>query len=167
MDIATQRSSPSSKQLVLSAFDALNRQDLAYVKQFWTHETVERFPDQRCVGADAIESYFAATFRALPDWHIEVVAAVEEGDDIFVRWHLTGTHRGPLLGVEATGARVAIDGIDHFVVRDGKVVSNTVVFDQLAFARQVGLMPPDGSGIDRTLKAGFNLKTRLAGLMGR
>ena len=40
--------------------------------------------------------------------------------------------------------------------------SNTVVFDQMTFARQVGLLPPDGSGADKALKAAFNAKTRVA-----
>ena len=51
----------------------------------------------------------------------------------------TGTHSGASWsGVEPTGKSVAMDGIDHFVVRDGKVVSSFVVFDQTQFARAVG-----------------------------
>ena len=35
------------------------------------------------------------------------------------------------------------------------------VFDQMQFARQIGLLPPDGSAADRATKAAFNAKTRL------
>ena len=93
---------------------------------------------------------------------MEVVALAEQGDDVFVQWHLTGTHEGPLLGIEPTGKRLAIDGIDHFVLRDGRVVSNHVVVDQLDYARQLGMMPPDGSTADKAMKAAFNLRTKLA-----
>lgn len=75
---------------------------------------------------------------------------------------MTGTHSGPLLGVEPTGKALAIDGIDHFVMRDGKVVSNFVVVDQLQYARQIGMMPPDGSAPDRAMKGVFNARTKLA-----
>ena len=69
----------------------------------------------------------------------------------------------PLLGIEPTGKKLAIDGMDHFVLDgDGKVVSNFVVVDQLEYARQIGMMPPDGSAADKAMKAAFNVKTRLA-----
>jgi hypothetical protein len=42
-----------------------------------------------------------------------------------------------------------------------KMASNFVVFDQLEFGRQLGLMAPDGSLPDRALKAVFNGVTRL------
>ena len=162
MAIATPPREASSGELVRWAFEALNRRDIEALKQFWTDETVERFPDRTCRGTQEIAAYFEEAFAALPDWNMEVVALVEQGEDVLVHWHLTGTHRGPVLGIEATGKRLAIDGMDHFVVRDGKVVSNFVVFDQLQYARQIGMMPADGSAADRGLKAAFNARTKLA-----
>ena len=86
-----------------------------------------------------------------------------EGDAVFVRWHLTGTHTGTAWsGIEPTGKRIELDGIDHFTVRDGAVISNFVVFDQMEVGRALGLLPPDGSGPDRALKAAFNAKTKVA-----
>jgi hypothetical protein len=64
--------------------------------------------------------------------------------------------------VAPTGKALAIDGIDHFVVRDGKIVSNFVVVDQLQYARQIGMMPPDGSAADKAMKSVFNARTKLA-----
>jgi len=46
-------------------------------------------------------------------------------------------------------------------VRDGNVVSNFVVYDQMQFARQIGMLPPDRSLADRAMKAAFNARTRL------
>jgi hypothetical protein len=92
---------------------------------------------------------------------MEVVSIAADGDDVFVHWHLTGTHTGPLLGIEPTGKPLAVDGMDHFVVRDGKVVSNFVIFDQMQYARQIGMMPPDGSSADKAVKTAFNLRTKL------
>jgi hypothetical protein len=87
---------------------------------------------------------------------------------VFVHWHMTGTHTGGAFnGIEATGRAVALDGIDHFVMRDGKVVSNFVVFDQMQFARQIGLMPPDGTRADRAVKSAFNARSRLLSRLRR
>jgi len=93
---------------------------------------------------------------------MRVDSLVEQGEDVFVHWHLTGTHSGgPFQGIAATGRPVAIDGIDHFVLRDGTIVSNFVVFDQMQFTCQIGLLPPDGSAADRAMKTAFNGKTEL------
>jgi predicted ester cyclase len=153
----------SNGELVRWLFEVVNERDLETLRRFWTPQTIERFPDGTCHGADAIAAYFATAFAALPDWRMRVVSIVEQGEDVFVRWQLTGTHAGGAFqGIEATGRAVALDGIDHFVVRGGVVVTNFVVFDQMQFARQIGLLPRDGSRADRALKAAFNARTRLA-----
>jgi steroid delta-isomerase-like uncharacterized protein len=162
MTLATPPTEASNAELLRWSFEKLNSHDVAPLKQFWTADTVERFPDRTCRGTEEIAAYFEDTFAGLPDFHIEVTAIAEQGDDVFVHWHLTGTHNGPILGIEPTGKRLAIDGMDHFVVRDGKVVSNFVVFDQMQYARQVGMLPADGSPGDKAFKSAFNARTKLA-----
>jgi steroid delta-isomerase-like uncharacterized protein len=163
MAIDTPPAGVSNGELIRWAFEQLNRRDVSVLRRFWDDDTVERFPDRTCRGADEIAAYFEDAFAALPDWHMDIVALAEQGDDVFVHWHLEGTHQGPLLGIEPTGKALAIDGMDHFVVRDGRVISNFVVFDQMQYARQIGMMPPDASVPDRAMKAAFNARTKLAG----
>ena len=104
----------------------------------------------------------------MPDFQLEIVAMAAQDDDVFVQWHLTGTHSGaPFFGIGPTGRQVAVDGMDHFVVRDGTVVSNFVVFDQMQFARQIGFLPEDGTRADRAAKAAFNAKSRLSARLKR
>jgi ketosteroid isomerase-like protein len=153
--------SSSNAELVRRTFDALNRGDLAAIRQFWTEATVERFPDRTCRGPEEITAYFKEALGAISGWHMELLAIAEQGEDVFVQWRLTGTHTGPIQGIEPTGEPVAIDGMDHFVIADGKIVSNFVVFDQMQYARQLGMMPPAGSAGDRAVKAVFNAKTKL------
>lgn len=162
MAVATPPTEASNGELIRWAFETLNRRDVSALKQFWTAETVERFPDKTCRGTEEIAAYFEDAFAAIPDWHMEVITIAEQGEDVFVHWHLTGTHAGPILGIAPTGKPLAIDGMDHFVVRDGKVVSNFVVFDQMQYARQIGMLAQDGSAADKAMKTAFNARTRLA-----
>ena len=147
----------------LVAFDVINTHDVTPLKERgWTAETVERFPMRTVRGADAIAEVFAGTFAAMPDLHIEIEQLVEDGENVFLRWRMTGTHTGaPWEGVAASGKRVEIDGVDHFTVRDGRIVSNFVIFDQLQFARAVGLMPDDGTAADRAVKRAFALRQKV------
>jgi steroid delta-isomerase-like uncharacterized protein len=153
----------SNTELIRWAFDVINTHDVTPLKGFWHDGTVERFPTRTARGADDITAYFESAFAAMPDLRIEIQGMAEQGDDVFVRWHMTGTHTGaPWEGWAASGKKVEMDGIDHFVVRDGNVVSNFVVFDQVQFARQAGAMPEVGTPGDRAMKAAFALRQKLA-----
>jgi predicted ester cyclase len=159
--VAAPDETASNAELIRWTFDILNTHDIAPLKTYLT-QARERFPTETCVGPDAIGAYFEAAFAAVPDFEIEIIGLAEQGDDVFVQWHITGTHSGAAWqGIAPTGRAIQLDGIDHFVVREGKIESNFVVFDQLQFARQIGMMPPDGSAADRGMKAAFNAKTRL------
>ena len=43
-------------------------------------------------------------------------------------------------------------GVDLIELEDGKIVGNTAYYDGASFARQIGMLPPDGSGADRAMK---------------
>ncbi len=161
MTTVTPPAGATGAELVRWAFDQLNRHDVSALKQFWTSETIERFPDRTCRGADEIAAYFEEAFAAIAGFHMEVLSVVEQGADVFVHWRLTGSHEGPLLGIAPTHRPLAIDGMDHFVFEDGRVISNFVVFDQMQYARQIGMMPAPGSNGDRAVKAAFNARTNL------
>ncbi|MFC9358560.1 ester cyclase [Rhodococcus sp. NPDC057014] len=62
--------------------------------------------------------------------------------DVLVHWRLTGRHVGTFVGVAATGRRIEFEGFDHCVIAGGKVVTNTVRYDQMEFARQFKLYRP-------------------------
>jgi predicted ester cyclase len=98
---------------------------------------------------------------------MEIRSIVADADHVFVHWQLTGTHTGPFNGLDPTGRAIAVDGLDHFELRDERVISNFVVFDQMQIARQLGVLPTDGSPADRAMKSAFNVKTRLAELINR
>ncbi len=157
----------SNVELVRKTVEQINAGDLDGARQVWTDASVVRFPDRTCHGPDEIATYFAEKRAAVEGFYLEILSAVGEDEDVFLQWRLTGRHVGPLVGVAGTGRPLEVDGLDHFVVRDGVVVSNFVVFDQMQFARQVGLLPPDGTRADRVLKAAFNARTKLLGRLRR
>ena len=44
---------------------------------------------------------------------------------------------------------------------DGLLVDNTIYYDGLSFARQIGMLPSAGSRGDRAMTAAFNAQTDL------
>jgi len=154
----------TNTDIALAVFEGINAHDTGALRETWAPDVTERFPDTTCHGPDELAQHFEGLFASMPDLRMEVVSHVEDGETVFVRWVLTGTHTGePFAGIERTGASIRLDGMDQFTIRDGKVAENFVVFDQMEVGRQLGLLPPDGSAADRALKAAFNAKTKIAG----
>jgi steroid delta-isomerase-like uncharacterized protein len=114
---------------------------------------------------EEVVAWFESFFDAVPDLHMEVEEVVVAGEPgrerVTVRWHVTGTFSGaPYLGIEPTGRPVDLRGMDLIDVEDGRVAANNIYYDQLAFARQAGLLPAEGSIGDRLMTRAFNLATR-------
>jgi steroid delta-isomerase-like uncharacterized protein len=110
---------------------------------------------------DEVMDWFRGFFDAVPDLHMEVedvaVAGEPGRERVTVRWFITGTFSGgPMMGIEATGRPVAMRGMDLIDIQDGRVAGNAIYYDGLAFARQVGLLPREGSGADRLVTRAFN-----------
>jgi len=67
---------------------------------------------------------------------------IASGEYVVTRWHATGTHKGELMGIPATGRRG--DGIHGYTVaeyRDAKAVREWVYWDVATLLRQIGVMP--------------------------
>lgn len=78
---------------------------------------------------------------AFPDLEIATEQIVAEGDAAVVRWTARGTHRGELMGIPPTGARVTITGIDILRIANGQIVERWGEFDGLGLMQQLGAIP--------------------------
>ncbi|HET6867635.1 MAG TPA: ester cyclase [Solirubrobacteraceae bacterium] len=86
---------------------------------------------------------WVSPFRgAFPDFEMEIVELVAEGDAVVGHFRCSGTHRGEWLGVPATGRRFeGVDEIYIFHVEDGKLSRAIGVEDNLTRMRQLGIVP--------------------------
>ena len=83
---------------------------------------------------------------AFPDFQMEIVDLIAEGDKVVAHFSCSGTHRGEWLGVPATGRRFEqVDEIYIFEARDGKLISAIGVEDNLTRMRQLGIVPAAGA----------------------
>jgi glyoxylase-like metal-dependent hydrolase (beta-lactamase superfamily II) len=109
-----------------------------------------------------MRAFFEETFAAMPDMRFEVLDVVAARNQAAVRWRATGTFSGgSFQGIQPTGSRVKLEGIDLLTVEDGKIVRNDAYYDSGQFARAVGLLPPQESTTERRMAAAFNARTRM------
>jgi glyoxylase-like metal-dependent hydrolase (beta-lactamase superfamily II) len=84
------------------------------------------------------------------------------GEQATVRWRARGTFSGSSFdGIEPTGARIDVEGVDLVTVREGKVVDLDAFVNYADFARQIGVLPPAGSPTEQRMTSLMNARTRL------
>jgi steroid delta-isomerase-like uncharacterized protein len=91
-----------------------------------------------------IAAYAALTDRlraAFPDMQFTVQDVVASDDRVAVRWTMEATHRGPLVGIPATGKRVEQRANVIYRFEDGKIAEGWALVDQVGMLRQLGFDP--------------------------
>ncbi len=66
---------------------------------------------------------------------------IAEGDRVFVRATLTGTHRGELMGLQPSGKRVSMISWNLFRVARDKIAEHWGQADALGLLAQLGATP--------------------------
>ncbi len=94
-------------------------------------------------GAEGLRVYIESILDAFPDHSLEIEDMVAEDDLVSWCWRMQGTHRGPFLGIPATGRRVTTTGIAMYRLADGKIVERFGEADMLGLLSQLGRLPFD------------------------
>jgi steroid delta-isomerase-like uncharacterized protein len=133
-------------QLLEQYIERYNAGDLDGVMDLYADDAVQNMPDGSFEGRTAIRERLAQELNGFTDVNHTVRSFVEQGDSFCDEWTFAGTHARPFLlpdGTELppTGKRVEIPGMELVQVRDGKVILNTLYYDNLAVAVQLGLVP--------------------------
>jgi steroid delta-isomerase-like uncharacterized protein len=146
-----------------SYFEAVSNRDPHAMADHWREDGVDDLvPLGPLRGSEEIVAFFEELFAAVPDIETTVTRVVAGETQAVVEWRMTGNFTGgPFQGIDPTGRRVDIRGLDLLEIEDGKIVSNTAYYDGMSFARQVGLMPPENSSAENAMKSAFNASTKL------
>jgi steroid delta-isomerase-like uncharacterized protein len=91
---------------------------------------------------EGVLDFFRMNREAFPDMRMDAQDVFASGDKVTARVRLTGTHRGPLMGMPATGKQVDVQLIDIMRMGDdGLCHEHWGVLDALAMMQQLGAVP--------------------------
>jgi predicted ester cyclase len=135
-------------------FAAIDARDLEQAVSLWAQGGREHVRGQVDTQApDGVREFIGALIDAIPDLSMQILSTTAEADRCGVQWRLTGTFAGPghFGGVAPTGRPIELEGFDLLSVRDGLIQSNDAFTDSMTFARQIGMMPPQGSSAEQRM----------------
>jgi len=130
-----------TQQINDATYAAWNAHDPDAVAAVFAEDAVVREvgTGQEARGRDAIRARAVALLTAFPDLTLERVELLIDGDRHADRWVLSGTHRGELLGLPASGKRVRVEGATFTRMgADGLVAADVHFSDLLGLMQQLG-----------------------------
>ena len=102
----------------------------------------EELPPGISQGKDAPKTYTAMFRSAFPDFHMEVLEMLQDGNKVITRARVSGTHEGEFMGIAATGNRFEVSAIDIVEFRDGLGIGHWGVMDMATMMQQLGVGGP-------------------------
>lgn len=127
-----------NKAIVRSLFEALNKQDQASLDRLVAPDYVDHTLQIR--GLEGLKQYIPRLPKAFPDLSETIQDIVAEGDKVWIRFKVTGTHTGMYRGLAPTGKSFTIMAVSIYRITGGKVVERVAVYDMLDFYRKLGIM---------------------------
>ncbi len=130
------------EEIVRRHMESENTHELEVTLGTFSHPRYELVATGQVYDGDAeVREYFRETRAAFPDQRNELISLRHADDAVIVEFWLMGTHRGPLMGVPATGKAFRAR-MTAFFIFDGAgdgagIVCERVYFDTQSMLRQL------------------------------
>ena len=133
--------STDTRALILRYYDEVWRDgNVEAIDEFLAPDHVDETPPPGFDGSREAQKQIAAMMRdGSKDKTIEIIDVVIDGDRVAAPWRMTWTQVGDLWGMlPADGKPIELEGMDYFVLRDGKIIRTRHVENWLAVVSQLG-----------------------------
>ncbi len=132
--------SEGNKEIARRFYEAINAGRVEIIAEIGADNFIEHeeFPG---LGSDreGVRQFFQMMLTAFPDFRMTIEDMVAEGDRVFIRATMRGTHRGEFMGIPATGNQIEVPIGDFARFEGGKIVEHWGVTDTGRMMQQLGV----------------------------
>jgi steroid delta-isomerase-like uncharacterized protein len=130
-----------NRQIVLGCWEVANSHDISGFDRYYAEDVVYHGNDGDIRGRENVKTYLQTFITAVPDLKVTIEDIFGEDDRVFSRARMRGTNTGEFNGMPPTGKTIDIGLIMAACrVKDGRIVEEWEVLDQLELVRQLGLI---------------------------
>ena len=114
-----------------------NAKNPSLIEELYSDDCIIHTPDGEMHGVEGSKHLYRTYTSAFPDMHFEIQEIVAENDTAAVQLVATGTHKGPLGKIPASGNFVKVANNCFFRFADGKLLKQKGLWDTLSFMQQI------------------------------
>jgi len=130
-----------NKKLIIKLHDIWNSNNISAVPEVYSNNVVVHWSksneNANSLGHVGIRQAITDTLLAFPDWQEKILDIIAEDDKVVTRYISTGTHMGTYQGIAPTGNKIKVDEISIFCIKNGKVMEQWCLVDDLALVKQL------------------------------
>ena len=138
--------SEQNKQIHRQTFESVVEQrNLDALDALYSPDIIYHGPEGELRGIDAIKEMLSGYLTAFPTMKLSIDEQVAEGDSVVTRVTMSGSFDGPMGDIPPTGksATVQMTALAH--IREGRIVEEWEIFDQLGMLQQLGVIPTEAT----------------------
>jgi predicted ester cyclase len=122
----------------------INEKDADAVDDLMDANYIEHNPAPgQAPGVEGIKELINALFTGFPDLTTSLDVLIAEGDLVVGHMTTSGTHKGELMGIPATGKKVSFTETHIVRIANGKGVEHWGNQDDLGMMQQLGVIPTE------------------------
>jgi steroid delta-isomerase-like uncharacterized protein len=141
----------ANKAMVRRRFRELDKKNFSILDELFDRKYVLHCPGiPTSMTLGTTRQFYEQLYTAFPDLRHTIVEQISAGNKVVTRWTARGTHRGPWMGVQKTGKRISLAGINIYTIRRGKFVESRVNWDLLGLMQQLGAVSVRLAAPERT-----------------
>ncbi|MEW5871015.1 MAG: ester cyclase family protein [Chloroflexota bacterium] len=133
--------SPAENKAIFQRFieEVWNQGKLEVADEIFHPQATSPSAPQLPTGGEGVK-VIASMFRnAMPDYHIEIIDLLADGNQVLARFKQSGTQTGELMGIPPTGKKVSWGEIGILRFAGGQVVESWYNVDLLGLMQQLGV----------------------------
>jgi len=122
-------------ELILSLFnDIWASRDFTALDQYYHRMAmIHAICDKDLIGPRRLGFYLTKLFASFPEAQVQVERVstneIENGVEVAARWRIMGMHTGDGFFSPASGQAISMPGISHYIIKEGKIAEEWMVFD--------------------------------------
>jgi steroid delta-isomerase-like uncharacterized protein len=118
-----------------------NKGNFAVANDLIAADYIDHDSSNSSAGPEGVRQEVSLYRTAFPDLFFAIEDILADGDKVVTRIVASGTHKGDLPGIAATGKPVTMSGMVMTRYKNGKAAEAWVKFDFLGLYRQLGARP--------------------------
>ena len=118
-----------NKAIIRSLYEADNKKDLSILNDLISPDFYDSTFNLR--GPEDYRQFELAFFKGFPDWIENIEDIIAEGDQVWVYFTATGTHKGEWLGLVPTEKIITVKAVQRWCINNGMVVAKDSIMDSL------------------------------------
>ena len=127
-----------NKVIILRLIKALNEEDLDLLDDLISPDFFDHILPVK--GLEGFKQMGNAYVKAFPDVHRTVKDIIAEGDKVWIRLEITGTHTGEFGGIAPTGKKITVPSLVIWRIVNCKIGERLQINDNVDWYKKLGII---------------------------